>query len=121
MSQSRNLVEKYRVRDGVTVDPAESAIVVRLDIQDTGQQASLFFITKAGDLCVWPYTIRDQLVKAGFGRGVVEPYYAVLKNILRLPQNRKELARNISEVNIDDFTAAIDKLSEDIQRAEPVV
>ena len=119
--QARNLVEKYRVRDGISVEPAESAIVVRLDIQDTGQQASLFFITKAGDLCVWPYTIRDQLVKAGFGRGVVEPYYAMLKNILRLPQNRKELARNISEVNIDDFTAAIDRLSEDIQRAEPVV
>jgi len=39
---------------------------------------------------------------------------------LRLPQNRKELARNISEVNIDDFAAAIDRLSEDIQRAEPV-
>ena len=115
---ARNLIEKYRAKDGVTVDPTESSIVGRLDIQDTGQQASMFFINKSGYLCVWPYTIRDQLVRAGLDRGLVEPYYVELRDIFGVPKNRKELARRISELDLDDFVSAVDTFGENIQRAE---
>jgi hypothetical protein len=118
--QAQNLIEKYRIKDRVTVEPTESAIVVRLSIQDTGQQASIFFINKSGYLCVWPHTIRGQLVKAGLDRDLIEPYDAQLRDILRMPPDRIELACHISEVNLDDFIVAVDTFSENIQLAEPV-
>ena len=36
-----SLIDRYRKRESITIDPTESSIVVRLNIQDTGQQASI--------------------------------------------------------------------------------
>jgi hypothetical protein len=119
--KARNLIDRYRTKEGFSVEPTQSAIMVRLYIQDTGQQASVFFINKSGHLSAWPGTIGDQLAKAGLNRGLIKPYDTDLRKLLRMPSTRKELARNISEVNIDDFITAVDTLAENIQLAEPVV
>jgi hypothetical protein len=88
---AHRLLEYYRENDAVTIDPAEGSVVVRLDIQDTGQQASLFFIRKQGTLHVWAGVIGNQLEKAGLPRGLVDVYEAQVKDIFQLGRDRKEV------------------------------
>lgn len=116
----RSLVDRYRGRDSIAIDPKESSVVVRLGIQDTGQQVSLFFVDKSGQICVWPRTIASQLAKAGLDPGLVELYDAQMKDILRMSKDRKEFARSIASVDVDKFAAAVDAFIEHVQAAEPV-
>jgi len=116
----RRLIDRYRERDSITIDPTESSIVVRLAVQDTGQQASMFFVDKSAQLCVWPRTIADQLAKAGLGRELVESYDARMRGILKMSKERKEFARTIAAVDVDEFAAAVDAFMEQIQVAERV-
>ena len=117
---ARRLVEHYRDNEAVTIDPTEGSVVARLDIQDTGQQASLFFVRKAGTLHVWAGTIGDQLEKAGLPRGLVDPYEALVRGIFQLGEDRKELARSVGRIDIDAFMSAADAFIEMVQRAESV-
>ena len=41
---ARKLIEEYIAMDGIDVIPTESAMLVKLDIQDTGKQLSLFLL-----------------------------------------------------------------------------
>ncbi|MEM4218400.1 MAG: hypothetical protein QXZ09_10310 [Candidatus Methanomethylicaceae archaeon] len=116
---ARSLVDRYRGRDSITIDPRESSVVVKLDIQDTGQQVSLFFINKSGRIQVWPKTIASQLVNAGLDPGPVDLYDAQMRNILRVSKDRKNLARSIANVDIDEFVAAVDAFIERVQVAQP--
>lgn len=116
----RSLIDRYRGRDSITIDPRESSIVVRLAIQDTGQQASIFFVDKSAQLCIWPGTIANQLAKAGLGRDLVELYDARMRGILKMSEERKEFACSIANVDVDEFAAAVDTLIEQIQVAERV-
>ena len=116
----RSLIDRYRGRDSITIDTAESSIVVRLDIQDTGQQASIFFVNKSGQLCTWPGTIANQLAKAGLDPGLAESYGDRMRGIMKMSKDRKDFARSIANVNVDEFAAAVDTFIEQIQVAERV-
>ncbi len=116
----RDLINKYRERDSITIDPKESSIVVRLDVQDTGQQVSLFFLDKNGYIHIWPKTIKNQLDRAGLDPGLVDLYETQVRGILEMNKDRIEFARSIASVDVDKFAAAVDAFIERIQVAESV-
>ncbi len=111
---ARDLVEKYRESERITIDPTESSIVARLDIQDTGRQASLFFIDNHARLRTWPATIRNQLGNAGLDRNLVDLYESEMRKVLRAGKGRKEFTCAISEVNLVEFKSAVDVFIERI-------
>ena len=117
---ARQLIDGYRERDGISIDPMESSIVARLDVQGTGRRVSLFFINKNGALCVWPGTIRNQLALAEFQPALAGSYDAHTRDILNMDKSRWDLARSIAEVDIDEFISAVDAFIEKVQLAEPV-
>ena len=115
----RSLIDLYQKREGMAIDPTEGAIVVRLGVQDTGQQISVFFVDKNAELCVWPKTIREQLVKkVGMSASVVDSYETAMRGILNMPKIRQNFALNIAEVMIEEFTKAVDTFCDDIQSAD---
>lgn len=114
----RSLIDKYREKERITINPAESGVVVRLEIQDTGRQISIFFVNKYAELCVWPNTIGDQLKRVGLDRSLVDWYDAEMRKILNMGKSRIDFARYISEVDIGKFSNAVDKLYEEIQRSQ---
>ena len=116
----KDLLEKYKAKEGVSVEPTGSAMVVRLDIRGTGRQISLFFVDKSGRLRVWPYTIRAQIEKAGLDGELAGPYESELRRVLKMPPERREFARRASEVELDDFVSAVEAFSERIRLAESV-
>lgn len=114
------LIDYYRKLDGIDIYPAESSIVVKLGIQNTGFQASLFIADIRATLQIWPNTVGDQLEKAGFDRNLVKDYREKIRGICRMGKNRKEFGRPISNVNIKDFISAVDEFIQKLQAADPV-
>jgi len=117
---ARQLIGRYRERDGITIDPMETSIVARLDVQGTGRRVSIFFINKNGALGVWPGTIRNQLALAEFQRALADSYEAHTRDILNMDKSRKDFARSVAEVDIDEFISAVDAFIEKVQLAESV-
>jgi hypothetical protein len=115
----RSLIDGYRDRLGVTIEPSESAIVARFNIQDSGQQASLFFVDKNALLCVWPDTIYSQLGKAGLDNSLVDDYRTGMVKILD-SKGKRNLSAPINNVNLDEFNQELDRFIELIEQAEPV-
>jgi hypothetical protein len=115
----RKLVDLYRAKVGISVEPKEASVVVALGIQDTGQQTSLFFLYKNASINVWPGTIRNQLSKAGLDGDLVTSYETELKRILGPASPSGSFSRPIAEVNQEDFARAVDAFISAVQAAEP--
>jgi hypothetical protein len=120
LETARQLIERYREKDGISIEPTESSIVARLDIQDTGRRLSLFFLNKNGALCVWPATIRNQLALAEFQRALTDSYEDYMRDILHMDKARKDFAYPVAKVDTDKFTSAVDAFIEKVQLAEPI-
>lgn len=115
-----DIINKYREKDGIRIDPGEGSIVVRLNIPDSGEQVSIFFVTKNAELKVWPRTIVRQLSEAGFDPGLGESYAGQIRNLMKISENRTEYGRSIREVNIDKFISAVDAFIRGVQLAKPI-
>jgi len=113
----RNLINEYRERDGITVDPTDAGIAIRLVLHDSGQQVSLFHANKNADLWVWPETVRRQLERAGFDSSLAESYRTQIRRVLNMPEKRVEFGCPIRQVNVDDFKSAVDAFIRNIQVA----
>lgn len=116
----RQIIDEYRERDGISIDPAEGSMIVRLSIPDSGEQVSVFFVTKNAELRVWPRTVVRQLKEAGFDPSLGESYAAQMRNIMKMPEKKTEFGRPMREVNIDKFKSAVDTFIRNIQLAQPI-
>jgi hypothetical protein len=112
----RQLIDWYRARDDIELDSMRVGLLVRLDIRDTGRQATIFLAQSSGSLGVWPATIRGQLRKAGVDPSPVERYDAEIRRLVKKPTQSKEFYRSIADVNVDEFKTAVDELIKEIQQ-----
>jgi hypothetical protein len=74
-----DLIEYYQHIDGITIDTSQASIVTRLDIQESGEKSTLFYIDNRGYLVTWPGTIRQQVIRAGFSGTLVDDYETAMK------------------------------------------
>jgi hypothetical protein len=114
-----DLIEEYRKMEGITIDTTEKSIVVRLDIQDSGEKATLFFIENFGNLASWPGTIRQQIERAGFSGKLVDEYEAVMSKILKLTGKWK-LAKSVMNIETKALNTAVENFIQLVQSAEPI-
>jgi hypothetical protein len=111
-----HLLDEFRVLDGITIDPASRSLAIRFDILDTGVQVTVFFVRTSGELCLWPGTIENQLSRAGIDAELAQRYGARMRTILKMPKNRKEFSRSISEVDVKEFKSVAQAFLEQIRR-----
>jgi len=114
-----DLIDEYRKKDGIRIDPAEGSMIVRLAIPDSGEEVPVFFLTKNAELRVWTQTINRRLSEVGFDSSLGESYATEMKNLMRLSKDRSELGRPIREVNIEKFRSVVDAFIRNVQVAEP--
>ena len=92
-------------------------MVVRLYVQDSGEQISLFFIDKKGNLNVWTVSISDQFKRFGLNKSLIDPYLMKVKQLLH--SNKLKIhSCPISKVDLDGFMSAVDEFIEIVQTAE---
>jgi len=113
-------IDEYRERDGIRVDPTDAGMAIRLDIQDSGQQVSLFIANKNAELWVWPETVRRQLERAALDHTLAESYRSQMRKVFNMPEKRVEFGRSFKDINLNDFKSVVDVLIQNVQTAEPV-
>lgn len=117
----RSLIDKYQERDDITIDPRTSAIVIKLNLQDTGQQVSLFSVNTNAILGTCPKSeIEPQFSRAGLDPELVATYDSRMRTIMGITKkDQKDFYCPIKNVDINKFSSEVDELIQTIQRAEP--
>jgi hypothetical protein len=113
-----HLISEFKGRDGLEISPSETSVAVRLDVQGTGQQVSLFYINRKGGLNVWVKTIREKLVSMGLPPEAGEIYERELRDLMRMPESRTDLARLITEVDLGRFKSTVDDFVRRVQTSQ---
>jgi hypothetical protein len=116
---ARELIEHFRQLDGVEISPSTSSMVIRLDVQDSGEQATIFFLESYGSLVNWPGTTRQQLIRGGVSGSLVDAYAQAVRNILK-PTGKWKFSKPVHQVNLPAFIAAVEAFIQAVQSAEPV-
>jgi hypothetical protein len=104
----RALIDEYQEKERISIEPTEGSIVVKLDVQDTGQQVSLFFVRKNANLCTWPQSIKKGLEKAGLNPSLANSYENGMRLILKTDKKWTKFSCAISRVNLEEFKASVD-------------
>lgn len=113
------LVGEYKGRDGVEISPAETSVSVKLNVQPTGRQVSLFYVNKKGVLNVWTKFIREKLASMGFSPEIGEAYERQLRELMRMPVGRTDFARSLTDVDAVKFKSIVDEFVREVQTAHP--
>lgn len=113
---AKKLIDRYRQIDGIKIEPSTGAIVARLDIQDTGEQATLFFIDTRGNVITWPSTIRGQITRVGFSGSLVDSFEADMSHLLN--RAKYQCSKPILKIDQDKFNLIADAFIQNIQNAE---
>lgn len=111
----RNLIKQFGEKDGIELSPRENSIVIALRLPGTGRLASLFFVSTNAYLHVWPKTLASQLSAAGYDPTMTEAYDHQIRDILKMPEHRIELARPIATVDAGRFKSSVDELIRQIR------
>jgi len=107
---AKRLIDQYRSKPGIEIDPMKSSLVVKYDVHDSRQLVSLFFINAQGRLGVWPEVIARQISRAGLDSTLADAYGEEAREIMHMPRRRKDYYCPIQSVGIKRFTHAVDEL-----------
>jgi hypothetical protein len=113
-----NLVDEFSRQDGIEIVPRESSIVIALRPPEADRLVSLFFVSTNAYLHVWPRTLGGQLAAAGYDPALVETYDRRLRDILKMPEHRVELACPIAGVDLERFKSSVRELVRGIRLSE---
>ena len=104
---ARNIIDEFRGENGIEIIPREGSIVVALGLSESGQQISLFFVSKRANLHVWSQTVARQLSLAGFDDTLSKNYEEQMRKILLIPKGRIEFNCHISKVDVEKFKSIV--------------
>lgn len=106
---ARKLIDEYRTRPGIKIEPAGTSLGVKYDIHNSRHLVSLFSIYTDGRLGVWPEVIARQISGAGLNSTLADEYGDRAREIMRMPKSRKDYYCPIESVDIKQFTHAVDE------------
>jgi len=106
---ARKLVDSFRDREGVEIDPRQSSVVVRFITESSGRPISIFFINTDAKIGIWPGTIENQLRSAELPPEWAKAYRENIRQVLKMPKSRKEFQRAVDAIDFDDFKREVDK------------
>ena len=115
--KARKLIDEYKEREDIAIDPADTSIVARLDINDSGYRASTFYVSQNGHLGVWPRTIATQLEKAGLDRKLAEDYGSEMRTVLKMPARRVELSCPVKNIDLERFKSVVNSFIDKVKVA----
>ncbi|MDM8551746.1 hypothetical protein QUF72_16815, partial [Desulfobacterales bacterium HSG2] len=116
----RSIADEYQKRDGIEI-VIKKTLHVKLTIPQDGRQVSAFYVDKKAKLWVWPNNIAGPLASlTGFDFETIRDYDKKMREILKMPDERVKLSRDIDEVDIEQFKAVVDEFIKRIQSAKKI-
>lgn len=118
VSPSRKVWEHFRNFKNITMKMRRSAAVARMDLPESDQRLSLFFIDTNGILTCWPETILAQLQNAGLDQTLGSVYIDGLSRLLGRRSKKLSIFEQIEKVDIDEFITVVDEFIGNVLNAE---
>ncbi len=118
VSPSRKVWEHFRNFKNITMKMRRSAAVARMDLPESDQRLSLFFIDTNGILTCWPETILTQLQNAGLDQTLGSVYIDGLSRLLGRRSKKLSIFEQIEKVDVDEFITVVDEFIGDVLNAE---
>lgn len=116
VSGAQKLVEGFRNRPGVFVDPGAASLVIKFEDHESGRLVSLFHIHNKGNLGVWPQTLRRQMADIRHPPEAVEKFIVGTRKALHMPKSRTEFSQSLKVVDMPTFRAEVDGLLSALER-----
>jgi hypothetical protein len=116
---ARKLIDYYRDKDGVHLEPRQNSIAVHLFAPESGQRISLFIIRTDGVIECWRTTVGDQLENGGLNRELMIEYVSDLKPMLNQKTKSLSIYSSAKDVDVEAFKLVVDRFIDRVKWAEP--
>lgn len=115
---SRMVWEHVGAYKNIRMKMRRTAAVARMDLPESDQRLSLFFIDTNGILTCWPETILAQLQNAGLDQALGRAYIDGLSGLLARRSKKLSIFEQIEKVDVDAFITAVDEFIGNVLNAE---
>ena len=115
---AKQILEYFHQNSDIVFKMRETAIVARLDLPNSDQRLSLFFIDKNGLLECWSFVLISKLQEQGLDQQLGIDYVAQLQMILN--QKRKEFSiySPIENIEVDRLIPIVEDFVQKVLKAE---
>jgi hypothetical protein len=115
---SRKVWEHVGTYKNIRMKMRRTAAVARMDLPESDQRLSLFFIDTNGILTCWPETILAQLQNAGLDQALGRTYINDLSGLLARRSKKLSIFEQIEKVDVDTFITVVDEFIGNVLNAE---
>ena len=116
---ARKVIKYFQENDLIRTDPKQSSLAVYLDLPESGQMLSLFFIDKLGVVTSWISTLRDQLERGSYDVEITHEYDQELGKVLRKRTKKLAMYEQASKIDLNTFKEIVDRFIEKVLQSEP--
>lgn len=118
VSKAKAILDHFGKLSEIELKMRKSATVARLNLLDSDQRVSLFFINTDGRLTCWPPTIVIQLENAGLDRRLGLEYVEELSKLLRHKTKSHSISSPVEKVDVDAFISVVDSFVQQVLKAQ---
>jgi hypothetical protein len=108
VASAKKIWDHFGKETNIKLIMRKTAVVARMDIPESDQRISLFFISTDGTLTCWPTTIETQLANAGLSKGLGVEYTNELSKLLKHRGGVLSIFEPIDHVDVNKFIAVVD-------------
>jgi hypothetical protein len=112
-----HLVEEYRSRDGIGIDPLKMGLFVRLDFLNLDTPPAVFVVQPSGNLMVNPGSHVHASGRLGIDPSIAERYGEAMRPLLNPSRGQANWHCPITEVDVRRFQSGVDTFIEEMRRA----
>lgn len=121
MEKAKKILDHFGKYPEIQLKMRRSAIVARMDLPESDQRLSLFFINTDGKLVCWPSTILVQLENAGLDQNLGTEYEAELSKLLKQKSKSLSIHYPVENVNVDVFISTVDNFIQRVLKAQTTI
>ncbi len=111
---AKQILGYFADRPGILLQMRKTAIVVRLELPETEQRLSLFFIDINGNLECWTADLIAKLASLGIDAVHGQEYTAYLATMLKYKRKTFSIYEKVENINKDHLVEAVEKFREAI-------
>lgn len=119
--KAKEILDHFSKYLAIELKMRRTAIVARMDLKDTGQRVSLFFIGIDGRLTCWPPTITEQLQNVGFERHLEQEYVSELSKLLKQKSKSWSIYAPVKDIDVTAFIKVVDDFIQKISDTQVTI
>jgi hypothetical protein len=121
IEKAKRILDHFGKYPEIQLKMRRSAVVARMNIPESDQRLSLFFINTDGKLVCWPSTILVQLENAGLDQNLGTEYEAELSKLLKKKSKSLSIHYPVENVDVNVFISTVDNFIQRVLKAQTTI